>query len=537
MRCYCVLPWSVCDTDIVYVLLLITTVYVVPELTATEVEVAGDAAEGTIAIASWDCLADTSGNQALVENYRLIKEVKLMKKEFRRFTLYAIIIYLTCGIFNPAVAVTPPFGGNGTHICGVTDGLWNKRYADQFSNRHYARSRAANLNVGEPRTVRMIYFLPNDRPYQAEVVQKMKDGIRTVQTFFADEMEAHGYGRRTFRVETDSQGEPIVHRVDGRHPDRHYLDNFLVVEDEVNEAFNLSVNIYLTVADYSRDSVTDDAAGIGYSNGKQGGLALANRGVYWEVIAHELGHAFGLHHDFRDGTYTMSYGVYRALWRVNDRLSACHAEYLSVHPYFNPDTPIEEGEPPTIKLISPHTYSAGSTSLPVRIQVNDSDGLHQVILHAAQPDNRWSVKSCRGFSGERSAIIEFDYDGVIPSAHDPFYSIGTSLLNPLIHPIVIEALDMNGDVSSWQDEGHFRFVLFSEALEPLTKISGDNLQGLPNTPLPVPFVVELRDLNDGFPRYGVWVTFTVTAGDGTLSVERVKTDGAGRVREYAHTRF
>ena len=71
-------------------------------------------------------------------------------------------------------------------------------------NRHYARTFAANLDVGEPRMVRMIYFLPKDRPYSAEVVQRMKDEIRVVQTFFVEQMEAHSYGNRTFSVETDS---------------------------------------------------------------------------------------------------------------------------------------------------------------------------------------------------------------------------------------------------------------------------------------------------------------------------------------------
>ena len=35
LRRYCVLPWRVSDTDIVYALLLVTIVYVVPELTIT----------------------------------------------------------------------------------------------------------------------------------------------------------------------------------------------------------------------------------------------------------------------------------------------------------------------------------------------------------------------------------------------------------------------------------------------------------------------------------------------------------------------
>ena len=87
---------------------------------------------------------------------------------------------------------------------------------------------------------------------------------------------------------------------------------------------------------------------------------------------------------------------------------------------------------------------------------------------------------------------------------------------------LFEVVDTDGDVS-WTS-----FVLFSDALQPLSKVSGDNQHGLPNVPLPVPFGVELRDLSDGFAHEGVSVTFTVTAGDGTLSVERSETDYNGR---------
>ena len=232
-------------------------------------------------------------------------------------------------------------------------------------------------------------------------------------------------------------------------------------------------------------------------------------------MAHELGHAFGLQHDFRDDVNIMSYGLER------DRLSACHAKYLSVHPYFNPDTPIEEGPSPTIELISPRTYPAGSQSVPVRLKINDSEGLHQVLLsvntiepHAAA--GFLEVKECRGLQGDRDTEVEFDYDGVVPSD-----SI-TSLSNPIVHPIYVEVADTSGNVKGE------RFVLFSEMLQPLLKISGDDQHGLPNTPLPIPFVIEVRDLTDGFVRGRVPVTFTVTAGSGTLSVTSTMTDENGR---------
>ncbi len=83
-------------------------------------------------------------------------------------------------------------------------------------------------------------------------------------------------------------------------------------------------------------------------------------------------------------------------------------------------------------------------------------------------------------------------------------------------------------------EGVSKEVVFSaEATLPspvpttLSIISGDNQTGLTGEPLADPFVVEVRDQH-GDPMEGVTVTFTVTAGDGSLSTTTAITDANGQ---------
>ena len=73
-----------------------------------------------------------------------------------------------------------PASADSVHFCLPLD-FEETRARDSI---YAARKQALNLNVGSPRTVRMIYFLPNDRPFRASVVDSMKRTIRQIQTFY-----------------------------------------------------------------------------------------------------------------------------------------------------------------------------------------------------------------------------------------------------------------------------------------------------------------------------------------------------------------
>ena len=112
-------------------------------------------------------------------------------------------------------------------------------------------------NVGEPRTVLLIYLLPNGRPYRQEVVDAMKTGILEVQSFYAEQMAAHGHGNKTFQIETDAQGVPIVHRVDD-------LDDS-GGPNEFSQMLDRNANIYLVVFDQEHNN---GLSGIAFRRGK-----------------------------------------------------------------------------------------------------------------------------------------------------------------------------------------------------------------------------------------------------------------------------
>ena len=294
-----------------------------------------------------------------------------------------------------------------------------------------AAKRAFSLNTGDPRTVRVIYFVPNDRSFSATVEDSIKRAVRQVRSFFADQMKAHGFGLNAINIETGNDGNPQIHRVTGQHPNDHYADNMhSAVFSEIRQNYDTQANIYVAFIDNSRRFTPR-----GGRNGKTGGEASMRVDFDWQTVAHELGHGFGLHHDFRNDAYVMSYSD------EPDSLSALAAEFLSVHPYFNPGITTEWTGSPAVELVSSPRFQPNAEDITVQFKVADTDGLHQLILFTTTPPLNWGsgfpeVKAWRGMAKEGNAVVDFEYQ------RDP----GGMIQSPDLEKIHVNAVDTDGNV-------------------------------------------------------------------------------------------
>lgn len=230
--------------------------------------------------------------------------------------------------------------------------------------------------------VKLLYILPNDRSPQPDIDTVIERRIKGIQQAFAEQMQQHGFGRKTFTYETDASGKAVVHHLKGQFNEAYYQNNSLTFWDEFADQVDRSTNIYIAFLDVgSGEILREHGPSCGYGGARSavsgevllpasGGCVDGDFG--FGVLAHELGHAFGLQHDFRSDTYFMSYGAQR------NQFSEAAAKWLDAHRYFNAN-PTYFNIRSTIEMLKPRMALSGNTHL--RFKITDPDGLHQAQLH------------------------------------------------------------------------------------------------------------------------------------------------------------
>ena len=338
-----------------------------------------------------------------------------------------------------------------------------------------------------------VLLIPSDlNPTVADkdtVAGQIKTLMLEVQTFYQDQMAADGYLDddgigKTFELVEDPSGQVTVYQKVGAHSLSEY-DSWAA-----NWSGNLINNIYPDLgsdntlqADYPEDRtiyyvVMLDVAytgGIAKANSPSSGICVVStENLNSALTTHELGHAFGLGHDWRPATFgadgRQKYYILGYRWFGKSGsdiiLSSLAKAIVGSSPFFNrgdfDSFDITAFSAPQIEVSSNSSYPSGSMTHQVDFTITDNDGLHMVAFYGrADVGSSFSNYRYNGdtvpissIPGESFSLIDgrtsftgsynFGTHESATTDLETFYSPGSSSQQAEVRQVYLLAIDRTG---------------------------------------------------------------------------------------------
>lgn len=301
----------------------------------------------------------------------------------------------------------------------------------------------ARRATSENALVRVAYLIPSNRTPQPDGVVNLQQAIQTGQQWFQDQMEQNGFGPKTFVFETEADGvTPMIHVVGISETDEFLREDIWSRTIQSAQDAGVSVwasgEIWVLIPEthlmMNDGSITPGAAlGAGSGSANDPGVALltseslpflkpeylVNDASYdgnvlqalgpfemkqditfpWfegnsfssvassklGALLHEIGHAFGLAHDYRNDNNFHGNLMFNGLRGIRGslfpekypqdytRLEYASALILSVSHYFNDDKNVTS--PPFIDFFIPPFPTPQQGHVRIEFKASDPDSL------------------------------------------------------------------------------------------------------------------------------------------------------------------
>ena len=241
--------------------------------------------------------------------------------------------------------------------------------------------------AGQP-SVRGVSFTPsNVRLPTQEDIEEARRAMIQIQEFYANEMRNHR--SKTFKLEKNANDRVIIHEIRGEERWEKY-SNLDLIRNEINKEFGYEVS-------KGGDEITIVfITGLKLLPNKDAGLHQAEcsddficknicyipaESTDWLLItAHEIGHAFGLHHNPKSknpkGKKFLMYKYVRSKSLNGTGLSADEARWLDCTKFFNDQNTVQS-VPIITEVHEPQWFNR---TIRLGFDVENAIPLHQVYL-------------------------------------------------------------------------------------------------------------------------------------------------------------